>query len=156
MPEIEIPEIREIAPPLPPDDSWPLYVWILLALAALLLAVAVFQVIRKYRSRPALARELDARESALTKLHEIKECDAAYPANEFALRASDALREYLTGFYGSTTPFETGREFLDRQNESQLMDADKFDSIAGLLERAEAMKYAGRARPPRRAARAVG
>ena len=91
---------------------------------------------------PASAPAYDARQSALTKLHELKENYLKIPAPEFALEASHGLREYLTPHYGSTTPFETGAEFLDRQDSNHLMSEEKCVLIRDLYQRAERLKDA--------------
>jgi hypothetical protein len=142
MPEIEIPEIRDIAPPLPPDTAWPLYIWLAIALGAVLIVVALILLIKKSKTLPAPAAVYDARQSALTKLHDLKEGYLELPAPEFALQASFGLREYLTSRYGTTTPFETGSEFLDRQVLNQLMGEDKHLAVRQLYRRAETLKYA--------------
>lgn len=144
MPEIEIPEIREIAPPLPPDGSWPFYIWAAIALASILLiALATFLLLRRHpTTTPAQDSNDDPRQSALAKLGALAEAHTGLPANAFALQASSGLRVYLTAFYGSTTPFETGREFLDRQGQHGLMDELKFSTITDLFQRAETLKYA--------------
>lgn len=142
MPEIEIPEIREIAPPLPPDASWPIYVWILIAFAALALITLAIILWRNRSTPPPAAIAYDARQSALTKLHELKENYLQVPANEFALGASHGLREYLTCFYGGMTPFETGREFLARQDDHGLMSEQKVAAVRDLYQRSEELKYA--------------
>ncbi|MGI9243332.1 MAG: hypothetical protein ACR2RV_21215, partial [Verrucomicrobiales bacterium] len=65
MPEIEIPEIREIAPPLPPDASWPLYVWVVLAFAAVaLITFAIILWRNRVEQPPPPAPPYDARSSA--------------------------------------------------------------------------------------------
>ncbi|MFT4549368.1 MAG: hypothetical protein ACI9UA_000811 [Pseudoalteromonas tetraodonis] len=143
MPDIEIPEIRGIAPPLPPDTSWPLYVWLLIALLALAsITVGILILIKLRKSSAHHAIGYNPRESALDKLHALKESYVELPATEFALLASHGLREYLAAFYGSATPFETGHEFLDRQEQQKLMNDPKFAAVRDLYSRAEELKYA--------------
>jgi len=143
MPEIEIPEIREIAPPLPPDAGWPLYVWLVLAFAGLALITFGIIIWRNRAAPPtSYSPPYDGRSSALAKLHELKENYLEVPANGFALAASHGLREYLTGFYGDMTPFETGREFLARQDDHGLMSEQKYLVVRELFERSESLKYA--------------
>ena len=143
MPEIEIPEIREIAPPLPPETGWPIYIWLALAFALIVVvALIAALLVRRSQKVPSMASDYDARKSALAKLHELKENYLKIPATEFALAASNGLREYLTSHYGSTTPYETGREFLDRQEDHGLMREDKYVVVRDLYQRAETLKYA--------------
>ena len=143
MPELKIPEIREIAPPLPPDSSWPFYLWIALGVAVVM-AIALVIILIRGRSKPPVVTqsEYDARQSALDKLHQLKETYLEHPATEFGLRASHGLREYLTSHYGSMTPFETGKEFLARQDDHGLMSETKYVVVRELYERAENLKYA--------------
>ncbi|MGI9240966.1 MAG: hypothetical protein ACR2RV_09195, partial [Verrucomicrobiales bacterium] len=65
----------------------------------------------------------------------LKENYLKLPAPEFALVASHGLREYLTGFYGDTTPFETGSEFLTRQDDRGLMSEQKHVLVRDLFLR---------------------
>lgn len=143
MPEIEIPEIREIVAPLPPDTSLPFYIWIVVGVALIGILVLLIVLLRSSsKFQPTSTVNYDPRQSALTKLHELKENYLALPAPEFALQTSHGLREYLTSFYGSTTPYETGREFLERQDDSHLMAEQKYLVVRDLYERAERLKYA--------------
>jgi len=143
MPELEIPPIREIVPPTAPDASTAIYWWIggAILVMLLLLVVLLIFMLRRGKSGPARTH-YDPRATSLTKLHELKENYLPMPASEFAVEASHGLREYLTAFYGSMTPYETGVEFLERQNRDGNISLEKFGALKDLYDRAEGLKYA--------------
>lgn len=143
MPEIEIPEIREIVPPEVPDPNYAIYWWIGGAIVTMLVLLFVVLIILLRRGKKTVHHDqYDPRATSLTKLHQLKETYLQLPAPEFALAASHGLREYLTAFYGSMTPYETGIEFLERQNKGGNISLEKFAALKDLYERAEGLKYA--------------
>jgi hypothetical protein len=133
-------ELRDIKPPIEISNPW---VWVWLALGALVVAFAVFLAWRHWRKRRAQAPAvppLPAHVRAKQKLHDALQL-LGQP-KEFCIAVSDTLRWYLEERFEFRAPERTTEEFLYELQGTQLLTPDQKDALAVFLNRCDLVKFA--------------
>ena len=111
-----VPDIKDIVIPDPLPDYWPLVIGLGIGLVIVaLVAAGGFFLYRYLRSREEKA---DPRQVALRCLQVIRMKGGQLSSNEFSLRVSEALKDYLSEQYGDPLRYETSEEFLLRMSEA--------------------------------------
>lgn len=109
----EVADILDIYIPEPTPNYLPMVLWIALALALLILVTwLLFYFIRQdklRRSQPSGPRTI-----ALSRMSRLESEAANMKPNEFGLRLSDIIKDFLHANYGDRFRFETAEEFLAR------------------------------------------
>jgi hypothetical protein len=131
-------DIRDIRGP---KDSFPIWLAVALAAAALLLAIAGFSVWRARRRAP---RALLPFEIALKRLDEIRSLMRPSSVEEFSVAISDIVRRYIEDEFKITATHLTTEEFLHGLLESSnaALSAHR-NLLAHFLEQCDVAKFAG-------------
>jgi hypothetical protein len=136
----EIPDIRDIKPPIdiPNGLEWLWYV-----LAALAIISVLFIVWKMWRisgsqvsAEPMVPAHIRAKE-ALQKALEIIDQPKA-----FCILVSDTMRRYLEERFAFHAPERTTEEFLRELSETNLLTADQKESLGRFLENCDLVKFA--------------
>lgn len=147
-------ELREIRGPVNMIDSWPTWIWGLIALGGV---VAIFLSILLIRGRGLEAIEqLSPEEQARRDLEGLEksgllEQQALQP---FYFRLTDILRHYIEGRFGLRAPRSTTAEFLSEMGHSQALTMDQQQTLGQFLRSADMVKFA-RHEPPVETGRAA-
>lgn len=133
-------DILDIRPPVAIPNPW-LWVWI--ALAALLVGAALFLLIRhsmRRRSELPAVPPVPAHVRARQRLEEALAFIAS--PKPFVIAVSDTLRTYLEEALALRAPERTTEEFLvDLQGSALLNDSQK-EQLAGFLTQCDMVKFA--------------
>ena len=134
------PDIRDIAPPV---EVFPYPLWMVVAAAAvvaLLLALAVWLLVRLLRKKPApvpLPHEI-----ALTALQLAREQLGTLDPYAFSIRVSDILRDYLVAKFDLPAKRQTSDEFLHTlENFAKFSSGTKLQ-LAQFLAKCDLIKFA--------------
>jgi hypothetical protein len=137
----ELPEIRDIAPPV---DVFPYPPWMVATaalLAAIILGVIIWLIVRWVRSRPAPPPPTP-RAIALRELERLRgDVDRLEPY-AFSIAVSDVLRRFIGAQYGLHAQQQTSPEFLAAIGTSTRFSADDQQLLGGFLERCDLIKFA--------------
>lgn len=138
---VHIPQLeRDIPPDSFMDQVWltPLGWSLLATLAVVLIALAVWLMVRKKRPAPPLPTQEELALSAIDRL----EADLP-PLRECSLRLSMILRSFLTGEAKDPALFETHQEFNLRVDALSSLPEPVQQPTRELLEIMAEIKYAG-------------
>ncbi len=136
-----LPEIRDIAGPI---DVFPYPLWMVIVasiLAAVLLGVLVWLVVRWIRRRPA-GPPPTPRQAALRDLDALRGQLDRMPPHGFSVEVSDVLRTFITAQYGWKATRQTSPEFLASISETTRFTDDEKALLANFLEHADLIKFA--------------
>ncbi len=109
----EVPDILDIYIPEPPPDYLAMFLWTALAVI-LLITVAWLLVYFVRQDRLRRAQPGGPRTIALSRMNRLEAESATMTPNEFGLRLSDIVKDFLHANYGDRFRFETAEEFLAR------------------------------------------
>lgn len=138
-----VPEEGDIRGPKPPveipaPEKLPLAMWLAIAGAALLLAIAWFLWKRRarnqYRKSPP--------QVALAELAELELNCGEMPAEAFANRAAQVVRQYIADRFGLAAPRRTTEEFLRDLSENSPL-AVEGDTLRAFMKSCDLAKFAG-------------
>ncbi len=137
----ELPEIKDIAPPL---DIFPYPTW--MVVCAIILALAVLAgiatlIVKKMRDKPK-PKPPTPREIALRELEALRPQVERQPPYDFSIAVSDVLRSYIGGQYRLHAREQTSTEFLAEISRSVKFSGNEKDLLAGFLERCDLIKFA--------------
>ena len=140
-PQQQLPEIRDIAPPV---DVFPWPPW-MVALAIIggliVLGVATWLIVRAIRRRPS-APPPTPRALAIRELETLRSQVSRIPPYEFSVRVSDVLRTYVGSQYGMRATKQTSPEFLASiSHAAQFSDEDR-TLLERFLEKSDLIKFA--------------
>jgi len=134
-------QIRDIAPPV---DFFPYPLWMVIVagcVAAIVLGVLVWLLVRWLRRPPVLPPPLP-REVALSALEQLRSQVQVMEPYAFSIAVSDVLRTYVGAAYGLHAPRQTSPEFLASISAyEKFTNADR-SLLAGFLEQCDLIKFA--------------
>lgn len=126
---------------IPEPETLPVALWVSMAGAVLLLAIAAFlwrRHVRKQRLR-------SPREIALASLAELETAQETMSAESFANQAAQAVRQYISDRFGLAAPRRTTEEFLCNLTADPASPlTDKTDHLREFLKSCDLAKFAGR------------
>ena len=140
-PQPELPEIKDIAPPLDifPYPTWMVVCAILIALAVLAGIAAL--ILKKIRDKPKPPLPTP-REIALRELEALRPQVERQTPYEFSIAVSEVLRSYIGAQYHLHAREQTSPEFLAAISRSVKFSGNEKDLLAGFLERCDLIKFA--------------
>ena len=131
---------RDIAPPV--DVPWPLWVWWVIGVGAVIvLALLTWLIVwlahRRPKTPPPTPRQI-----ALRALEELRAHIGELDPYAFSVRVSDVLRTYVGAQFSLPVTSQTSPEFL-----ASIADSPRFSSVdrqllATFLERCDMLKFA--------------
>lgn len=134
-------QLRDLVAPEPmlrhPGLPW--WGWALVALAVVLAALLVTAIARRRRATPPplpVDREIAYREA----VEAVAAC-VGLPKREAALRASGAIRLYLSRVCNDPSLFETHEEFVARHRALERLPETTREQLSMLLSRLASLKY---------------
>lgn len=122
-----------------PEPSTPLWIWLLIGLASVMLLVIVYFIFKKSRSKKLQTTLLDRAREQLQKLRETSNNIAPHVT---ATRISLIIRRYLATAFNDTALFETNEEFVLRESSLNQLHPDSRDPITQHLTALSQLKYA--------------
>jgi hypothetical protein len=136
----QVPDIRDIKPPIDIPNGWE-WLWLTLAAVAVLAALFIaWRLWNKWRSQipvePPVPAHIRAK-AALEKALEI----IAQP-KEFCILVSDTVRIYLEERFDFRAPERTTEEFLRELSATNLLTDAQKESLGGFLESCDLVKFA--------------
>ena len=137
----EVPEIKDIAPPL---DIFPYPPWMVVCAAIVLLAVLagiVALIVRANRNQPKPPPPTP-RENALRELETLRLQVDRQPPYDFSIAVSDVLRSYIGAQFRLHAREQTSPEFLAEISRSVKFSGNEKDLLAGFLEHCDLIKFA--------------
>lgn len=131
-------ELRDIpdAAPFIPSPSLPWWAWLIIAL---ILAIAIFFIVRK-KSTPAVLTKNDAYREACTALDSLSSL-ATTPV-KLATAVSLIMRRYLAAAASDPSLFETHEEFLSRHTALTIYPDDLRKEVTTHFQHIARLKYA--------------
>ena len=137
--------LEPMFPPQPLDDRFSWWWWVLLALPVLAL---IGLVVRQRRRKSAAVDEpktLSPAEVARAALAQLlsENLPAQSRFQEFYLRLTGVVRQYIEGTTGVRAPEQTTEEFLRAMRSRQLFGVEQSIRLQDFLEAADMVKYAG-------------
>lgn len=133
-------DIRDIKPPIDIPDGLAWLWWTLAALAVLVLAIVLWRLMRKRKTRVVLPPPIPAHIRAKRKL-----ADAlAYltQPKTFCTLVSDTARFYLEDRFDFRAPERTTEEFLRELQGTKLLLPEQKESLANFLASCDLVKFA--------------
>jgi hypothetical protein len=138
----EVPEIRDIAPPL---DVFPYPPWMVAVAATLVLIILgllVWLIVKWVRSRPG-PPPLSAFQVALGELEKLRARSSELEPYSFSIAVSDVLRTFITNArFRLPATHQTSPEFLAAISDSPLFSEKDRTLLAGVLEKTDMIKFA--------------
>ena len=136
-------QLRDLVPaePMISHPGLPWWAWTILAVCALLLiglAVMLFMLHRK--TTFAGVRPVDREAAYHEAVDAIQDC-VGLPRREAALRASGAIRRYLSKVCQDPSLYETHEEFIARHQALERFPETTREQVSMLLTRLAAQKY---------------
>lgn len=137
----EVPEIRDIAPPM---NVFPYPLWMVLTVVAgllLLIGLTTWLFLRWWRKRPQPAppgprviamRELDSLRARIENMEPYR----------FSIAVSDVLRGFIAAQYGLRATKQTSPEFLASIAKTKTFTEDDRTLLAEFLEHCDLIKFA--------------
>ena len=140
-PQPELPEIKDIAPPLDifPWPTWMVVCAIIVALAVVagIVALIVIRMRNRPKPPPPTPREIALRE--LDALRPQVERQSPY---DFSIAVSDVLRGYIGEQFRLHAREQTSTEFLSAISRSVKFSENEKSLLTGFLERCDLIKFA--------------
>lgn len=142
------PSLGELHPPAGPLElltrglRWP---WVIVALAAFVLAAAAWRWLRprKKRQQAAVARILSPEELANLELDRLVESGLAErDIKQFYVELTGIVRRYIERTTGIRAPEQTTEEFLREISRAQTFGRDECSRLGDFLESADLVKFA--------------
>ncbi len=140
-PQSELPELRDIAPPM---DIFPYPTWMVVLAAILALAVIasiVAFIVKKRRDRPKPPPPTP-REIAVRELEALRPQVERQTPYDFSIAVSDVLRGYIGAQYRLHAREQTSTEFLSAISRSVKFSENEKSLLSGFLERCDLIKFA--------------
>jgi len=138
----EVPEIRDIAPPLDVFPYPPWMVAVAATLALIILGLLVWLVVRWIRSRPGLPPPTPTA-VALEELGKLRARANDIEPYPFSIAVSDVLRTFISkAKFQLPATHQTSPEFLAAISESPLFSEKDRTLLAGVLEKTDMIKFA--------------
>jgi len=140
-PSTPLPQIRDIAPPI---DVFLYPLWMVIVagcVAAIVLGVIIWLVVRWIRKPPAVPPPLP-REVALSALEKLRSQVRVMAPYAFSIAVSDVLRSYVGAAYGLLAPRQTSPEFLASISGHERFSNSDRSLLAGFLEHCDLIKFA--------------
>ena len=141
VPAPELPEIKDIAPPV---DIFPWPTWMVVCAVVLLLALLagiVTLIVRAKRNQPKPPPPTP-REIALRELEALRAQVERQPPYEFSIAVSGVLRGYIGAQFRLHAREQTSPEFLAEISRSVKFSGNEKDLLSGFLERCDLIKFA--------------
>src|SRR5678810_761860 len=137
----QLPEIRDIAPPVDVFPWPPWMVALAVVAAVVVLGLATWLIVHAIRRRPG-APPLTPRATAIRDLENLRAQVTRLAPYEFSVRVSNVLRTYVGAQYGMRATRQTSPEFLASISHAvQFSDADR-ELLARFLEKSDLIKFA--------------
>ncbi|BCX49228.1 hypothetical protein HAHE_31360 [Haloferula helveola] len=135
-------QLRDVVPAdtLVSHPGLPWWGWLLIAVGAVLVTVAVVFLIRRKPATAGMQIPVD-REAAYRLAQEQIQSSAELPLHEAATRISGALRLYLAKIFRDPSLYETHEEFLARHEALDDLPEITREQVSTLLCRLAQMKY---------------
>lgn len=142
------PQLRELAQQKGPIELArnlnPLFTFNLAALAALVVAVVGWRVVRKLQEPKARAPALAPAEIARRDLGELRGIELwKTDPKQFFIELTAIVRRYVEATIGVRAPEQTTEEFLSEIHSRNVYEAEERDRFREFLEAADLVKYAG-------------
>ena len=138
----EIPEIRDIAPPLDVFPYPPWMVAVAATLALIILGLLVWLIVKWIRSRPG-PPPLSASQIALGELEKLRARSSELESYAFSIAVSDVLRTFITNAkFQLPATHQTSPEFLAAISDLPLFSEKDRVLLAGVLEKTDMIKFA--------------
>jgi len=134
----------DLRPAAPPDSLIPehgLWIWWFVGTVILVLAVAVWLLLRRLRAIAA-KNAVDIRGQAYQEAEAALADVSTDDPRDAAVRASLIMRRYLSVAAGDPALFETHEEFISRHDALQALTDEARTAAAGVFARLAALKYA--------------
>ena len=140
-PQPELPEIKDIAPPLDifPYPTWMVVCAIIIALAVLAGIVAL--IVKNARNKPKPPPPTP-RDIALRELETLRPQVERQTPYDFSISVSDVLRSYIGAEYHLHAREQTSPEFLAAISRSVKFSENEKSLLTGFLERCDLIKFA--------------
>ena len=134
-------DIRDIKGPVDIPVGW---VWLAWTLGALIVAVAVFFLVRRWlrRRRAAAAPQVIIPPHVRARARLNAALRLLYEPKPFCTEVSDTVRWYLEERFQYRAPERTTDEFLDELQSSPLLSLTQKQSLADFLSRCDLVKFA--------------
>ncbi|HVU99986.1 MAG TPA: hypothetical protein VHH88_01410 [Verrucomicrobiae bacterium] len=140
VPAGQPPLLRDIKPPVEIPDYWR---WIIMGLAVVLLAAAVFWWLRHCARLKAMQPEAPPVPAHIRARQRLNEALARIHEPEvFCVLVSDAVRQYLEERFSFHAPERTTEEFLNELSGTDLLLPDQKESLKEFLQRCDLVKFA--------------
>jgi len=133
--DILFPEISEPFGKLRPP-FWETY-WPYIAVFCAIMAIAALFIFRRKKSPPLSAYEL-----AMLTLSNAKNMDASESDKKYAMRVSDAVRQYIEALYNIPAPERTTQEFLQIASADGAFAPEEQETLKRILDLADMSKFA--------------
>ena len=135
-----MPELHDITEPNAffPEPTTPWWVWVLVALALIIIALVSILIIKK-RSKQLTHKS--AREEAQEELSQLREISPEIAVHETATELSLILRRYLSRAFKDPALFETDEEFTIRSSALTSLDEASKQKLTSLLSELSQLKY---------------
>lgn len=141
-PAPEMPEIRDIAPPIDVFPYPPWMVAVAAILALIILGVLVWLIVRWVRSRPG-PPPLSPAQIALGELEKLRARAGESEPYAFSIAVSDVLRTFISNAkFRLPATRQTSPEFLAAISTSPLFSENDRTLLAGVLEKTDMIKFA--------------
>ncbi|MBK9138754.1 MAG: hypothetical protein IPM17_08335 [Verrucomicrobia bacterium] len=138
---IETNLIEDLRPLHPPDHGW---VWVPLALAALVLGALAWQRFGKRRAAPAVSAPADPSsfwQVALAELERLEPLLRPERSREYGLKSTDVLRRFIESRYGLRAPTLATEEFLSVAAHSPALPLAHRESLGRFLALGDLFKF---------------
>ena len=134
-------DIRDIKGPVDIPVGW---VWLAWTLGALIVAVAVFFLVRRWlrRRRAAAVPQVIIPPHVRARARLNAALRLLYDPKPFCIEVSDTVRWYLEERFQYRAPERTTDEFLDELQASPLLSLTQKQSLADFLSRCDLVKFA--------------
>ena len=124
------------------DVPWPVWVWVLIAVGAVLALAGILWAIRKFGNRQSVVNTPVARDVARKALMDLGERINVTPTYDFSIAVSDILRTFITSQFNVRASQQTSPEFLAGiATHVEFTEQDK-QLLAKFLERCDRIKFA--------------
>ena len=135
-------EIRDIAPPVDVFPYPPWMVALVAIVAATLLGLVVWMIVRWWRNRPA-APPPSAAVIALRELEALRQRAGEIEPYSFSIEVSDVLRTFIgAAKFQLPATRQTSSEFLAAISESPIFSSEDRALLTRFLEKADMIKFA--------------
>ena len=137
----QLPEIRDIAPPVDVFPWPPWLVALVIVGTLLILGFAAWLILRAIRRRPS-APPPTPRQVAVRELENLRGLITRIAPYEFSVRVSDVLRAYIGAQYRLRVTKQTSPEFLASISHAAQFSDDDRALLAEFLEKSDLIKFA--------------